>query len=75
MEEPISDNYLTVIDVNLRTAGVQNTRRSERLRFDRLDAWPGEWVNAAGEYTDSEGQTLGVAVSIGPEHGTVGPFL
>ena len=31
------------------------------------------WVQAAGEYTDADGQTQRVAVSIGPEHGTVGP--
>jgi adenine-specific DNA-methyltransferase len=58
---------------NLREAGAQNTRRNERLLFDRLESYPGEWVHATGEYTDAEGQTRRVAVSIGPEHGTVGP--
>ncbi len=58
---------------NLKKAGVQNTRKSERLSFDRLDPYAGAWLNAVGEYTDSEGNTRRVAVSIGPEHGTVGP--
>jgi adenine-specific DNA-methyltransferase len=61
-----------IID-NLRKAGVQNTTRGERLVFDRLEPWPGEWLNGAGEYTDVEGQSRRVAISIGPEHGTVGP--
>ena len=52
---------------------MQNTRKSERLVFDRIESWPGEWLNAAGEFTDAEGQPRRVAVSIGPEHGTVGP--
>jgi adenine-specific DNA-methyltransferase len=66
-------DYLSLVIDNLRTAGVQNTRKGERLQFDRLEAWPGEWLNAAGEYTDAEGTSRRVAVSIGPEHGTVGP--
>ncbi|MGH8558483.1 MAG: hypothetical protein ACRESZ_13675, partial [Methylococcales bacterium] len=41
--------------------------------FDRLDPYAGEWLHAAGEYTDADGKTRRVAVSIGPEHGTVGP--
>ena len=68
---------------NLKKAGVQNTRKAERLTFDWLDPYPGVWLHAAGEYTEhlpspSQGEGSGVrvrrvAVSIGPEHGTVGP--
>jgi len=58
---------------NLRKAGVQTTRKAERLRFDRLEPFPGSWIQAMGEYTDREGRSRSVAVSIGPEHGTVGP--
>ena len=66
-------DFATMILENLKKAGVQNTRESERLRFDRLDPYAGAWLNAIGEYTDAEGQTRRVAISIGPEHGTVGP--
>ena len=58
---------------NLRKAGVQNTVKNERLVFTRLDPHPGQWLQAAGEYTDADGKPRRVAVSIGPEHGTVGP--
>ena len=66
-------DFATMILDNLRKAGVQNTRKAERLTFDRLDPYAGAWLHASGEYTDANGKTRRVAVSIGPEHGTVGP--
>jgi adenine-specific DNA-methyltransferase len=62
----------TMIIENLRKAGVQNTVKNERLKFDRLESYAGLWIQAAGEYTEGN-KTKRVAVSIGPEHGTVGP--
>ena len=58
---------------NLRKAGVQNTRKNERLTFDRLDPFAGVWLHAAGEYTDADGKSSALPCRIGPEHGTVGP--
>jgi len=58
---------------NLRKAGVQNTVKNERLTFTRLEPHAGRWLQAAGEYIDGDGSPRRVAVSIGPEHGTVGP--
>jgi len=66
-------DFATMILENLKKAGVQNTRKGERLTFDRLDPYAGAWLQAAGEYTDADGKTRRVAVSLGPEHGTVGP--
>jgi adenine-specific DNA-methyltransferase len=66
-------DFATMILDNLKKAGVQNTRKSERLTFDRLDPYAGAWLHAAGEYTDADGKARRVAVSIGSEHGTVGP--
>jgi len=66
-------DFAAMILENLRKAGVQNTRKGERLSFDRLEPYAGTWLHAAGEYTDAHGKTRRVAVSLGPEHGTVGP--
>ena len=66
-------DFTTMILDYLKKSGVQNTRKSERLSFDRLDPYAGAWLHASGEYTDADGKTRRVAVSIGPEHGTVGP--
>ncbi len=65
--------FETMILENLKKAGVQNTVKNERLAFDRLEPYAGEWLHAEGEYTEKGGLTRRVAVSIGPEHGTVGP--
>jgi adenine-specific DNA-methyltransferase len=58
---------------NLRRSGVQNTVKNERLVFDRLEPFAGTWLHATGSYTDAGGTSRRVAISIGPEHGTVGP--
>ena len=65
---------LVIID-NLKKAGVQNTKKGERLTFDWLDVFPGRWLQAQGEYTEKGGAIKRVAVCIGPEHGTVGTEL
>lgn len=65
---------LMIID-NLKKAGVQNTIKNERLKFERLEPYPGEWLQAEGEYTEADGTARRVGVAIGPEHGTVGPQL
>ncbi len=58
---------------NLREAGVQNTIADERIEFELLEAWDGGiYIQATGEYTDSQENLKRVAVAIGPEHGTVG---
>ena len=43
------------------------------FRRDRLEPFPGKRINATGEYIDAGGVSRRVAVSLGPEYGTVGP--
>jgi adenine-specific DNA-methyltransferase len=71
---PDAATFVTSILDNLRRAGVQNTKRDERLVFTRLDPYPGVWVQALGEYAENC-HTRTAAVAIGPEFGTVGPEL
>lgn len=63
----------TIIE-NLRTAGVQNTKKGERLNFTHLEMHAGRYLQARGEY-EERGKVKSVAVCIGPEHGTVGNDL
>jgi adenine-specific DNA-methyltransferase len=72
---PEGRDFVSIIIDNLRVAGVQNTIKQERMKFDKLEAYAGVAIQAAGEYTDKDGATHRVAVCIGPEHGTVGPDL
>jgi adenine-specific DNA-methyltransferase len=66
-------DFASMILDNLKKAGVQNTRKQERLVFDSLEPYAGSWINAVGTFTDTDGKVKRVAISIGPEHGTVGP--
>ena len=68
-----TQDFAGMIIETLRTSGVQNTIKNERLKFDRLEPYAGTWLHAAGEYTEKDGATRRVAVSIGPELGTVSP--
>ncbi len=72
-KHPGRADFATMILDNLRKAGVQNTFKNERLRFDRLESHAGAWIHATGDYTNGDGKTRRVAVTIGPEYGTVTP--
>jgi adenine-specific DNA-methyltransferase len=69
-----SDFSQTILE-NLKKAGVQNTVKNERLKFDSLEPFAGEWIQGEARYTDSDGKEKRAAICIGPEHGTVGPQL
>jgi adenine-specific DNA-methyltransferase len=68
-----SADFASMIIENLKKAGVQNTVKNERLNFETLEPFPGTWIHAAGTYTEADGSPKRVAVSLGPEHGTIGP--
>jgi len=63
----------TMILDNLKRAGVQNTNKNERLKFDRLEPYASNWIHAEGSYTDKQNKIKTVAVYIGSEHSTVSP--
>ena len=73
MSQADSQSFEMMIIDNLKKAGVQNTKKTERLKFDRIERYAGEWIRAEGEYTEKSGETKRAGVSIGPEHGTVSP--
>ena len=67
-------DFSTMILENLKKAGVKGTDKSMRIAFDTLEPHAGEgWINATGTYSDADGTYKRVAVTIGPEYGTVGP--
>ncbi|MDQ3499757.1 MAG: site-specific DNA-methyltransferase, partial [Actinomycetota bacterium] len=72
--DPERLGYVPTILANLRKAGVQNRIKNERLTFESLEPYASEWIQASGTYTDLDGNSRRVAVSVGPEHGTVGPL-
>jgi adenine-specific DNA-methyltransferase len=71
---PDERDFVQVILDNLRTAGVQQAHKDDRIAFSTLTPWPGHFICAEGRYP--EGNTDGApekraAVFIGPEFGTV----
>lgn len=70
-------NFAQIILDNLRTAGVQQAHKTDKINFTSLTPWPGEYVCAEGRYmevADSEGNggvEKRAGIFIGPEFGTV----
>ena len=69
-----AQNFAEMILENLRTAGVQQAHREDRIEFTALTPWPGHYVCAEGRYVEGGGETGATrraGVFIGPEFGTV----
>jgi adenine-specific DNA-methyltransferase len=69
-----SGRFVETILANLRTSGVDNRTKGERLRFLTLEPFAGRFIQATGTYLEGEAERR-VAVAIGPQYGTVGPEL
>ena len=67
-------SFEQTILANLRTAGIQNGRRNERLLFDTIDTYAASYIQAVGLREEAEdGTPKRVGITIGPQYGTVGP--
>jgi adenine-specific DNA-methyltransferase len=55
---------------NLKTAGVQQAHKEDRITFTALTPWPGDLVSAEGHYLEGASEKR-AAIFIGPELGTV----
>ncbi|WP_062515685.1 site-specific DNA-methyltransferase [Halobacillus sp. KGW1] len=66
--------YEQIVLDNLKIAGVQNTKKDERLKFSYLEPYAGTYINAEGEYHEKD-SIKRAAICIGPENGTVGTEL
>ncbi|MBX0331266.1 site-specific DNA-methyltransferase, partial [Oscillochloris sp. ZM17-4] len=65
-------DFTAVILENLRTAGVQQAHRQDRISFTALSGWPGRYICAEGRYLEGEsGKERRAGIFIGPEFGTV----
>ncbi|MCW5260238.1 site-specific DNA-methyltransferase [Verminephrobacter eiseniae] len=63
-------NFVQIILENLKTAGVQQAHKQDRISFTSLTPWPGELVCAEGRYAEGDTDKR-AAIFIGPEFGTV----
>ena len=63
-------NFEQIILDNLKTAGVQQAHKEDRIVFTSIAPWPGEYVCAEGRYQEG-GAEKRAGIFIGPEFGTV----
>ncbi len=63
-------SFADMILDNLKTAGVQQAHKADRISFTSLKAWPGHFICAEGRYWEGETERR-AGIFIGPEFGTV----
>ncbi len=68
-EAPLNDFTQMVID-NLKSSGVHQAAKDDRIIFTTIDGWPGSFIAAEGRFLESEIEKR-AAIFIGPEFGTV----
>ncbi|HXQ47223.1 MAG TPA: DNA methyltransferase [Caulobacteraceae bacterium] len=68
-EAAAGQDFTAVVLENLRTAGVQQSTKAEKIAFTALSPWPGRFVAAEGRYIEGDHERR-AAIFIGPEFGT-----
>jgi adenine-specific DNA-methyltransferase len=69
-EYAAKQSFPQMILENLKTAGVQQAHKEDRITFTSLTPWPGDLVCGEGRYLEGETEKR-AAIFIGPEFGTV----
>jgi adenine-specific DNA-methyltransferase len=73
-EDEAKQTFPQMILENLRTTGVHQAHKDDRITFSALTLWPGDLVCAEGRYMEGgpeSGTEKRAAIFIGPEFGTV----
>ncbi len=70
VERAVGQRFELVILENLKTAGVQQAHKGDRIAFTALTGWPGEYICAEGRYMEGDSERR-AGIFIGPEFGTV----
>ena len=63
-------DFAQIILENLKTAGVQQAHKEDKINFTALTPWPGELICADARYAEGDNEKR-AAIFIGPEFGTV----
>jgi adenine-specific DNA-methyltransferase len=66
-------DFAAIVIDYLRTEGVKSQAKGDRIIFESLTPWPGNFIGASGAFIEGEnGPERRAAILIGPEYGTVG---
>ena len=63
-------DFAEMILDNLRTSGVQQSQKADKIDFTAVTGWPGEYICAEGRFMEGETERR-AGIFIGPEFGTV----
>ena len=69
-----AQDFATIILEHLKTSGVQQAHKEDRISFTSIKPWPGDLVCAEGRYIEGgldSGDEKRAGIFIGPEFGTV----
>ena len=69
-EYGVKQSFPQMVLENLKTSGVQQAHKEDKIAFTAFTPWPGNLVCAEGRYLES-GSEKRAAIFIGPEFGTV----
>ena len=67
-------DFAQMITENLKTAGVQQAHKEDKIRFTSITPWPDRYICAEGRYVEGDeesGTEKRAGILIGPEFGTV----
>jgi adenine-specific DNA-methyltransferase len=67
---PQATDFSQVVLDHLKTSGVHQAKKEDKISFTSLSAWPGEYIAAEGRFPEDETERR-AAIFIGPEFGTV----
>ena len=70
----VKQDFAGMILDNLKTSGVQQAHKEDRISFSGIRPWPGDLVCAEGTYVEGNGHSgpqRRAGIFIGPEFGTV----
>ncbi|BBK44480.1 site-specific DNA-methyltransferase [Allostella vacuolata] len=66
-------DFAAIVIDYLKAEGVRQHDKGDRIAFESLTPWPGDFIGAAGTFIEGEGgPERRAAILIGPEYGTVG---
>lgn len=66
-------DFAAIVIDYLRAEGVRQQAKGDRITFESLAPWPGNFIGASGTFREGEnGAERRAAILIGPEYGTVG---
>ena len=66
---PLNDFTQMVLE-NMKSAGVHQVAKENRITFSTIDGWPGQYIAAVGHYTEG-GTERRAGIFIGPEYGSI----